>query len=82
MKIIPLTEAESRLGHYGLLCHEEPVIVTVDGVPAFQLAPIDEDDDFISRLIETNAEFRQLLESRLKEPTISAEELLRRLDED
>jgi hypothetical protein len=38
------------------------------------------DDDFIDRLIETNPEFRALLDSRRKGPTISAEEAKRRLD--
>jgi antitoxin (DNA-binding transcriptional repressor) of toxin-antitoxin stability system len=82
MKTVPLKEVESRPEHYRRLCQEEPIVVTVDGVPQFQIVPLDEDDTFISDLIETNAEFRQLLEERKKDKTISAEEMLRRLEED
>jgi prevent-host-death family protein len=37
MKVIPLSEAKANLSRYGRRCREEPVIVTVNGVPAFQL---------------------------------------------
>jgi hypothetical protein len=47
MKVIPLSEAKARLSYYSRLCHREPVIVTVKGVPAFQMAPLEEDDDLI-----------------------------------
>jgi prevent-host-death family protein len=39
MKVVPLSEAKANLSRYGRLCHDEPVIVTVNGAPAFQLAP-------------------------------------------
>ena len=51
-----------------------PIIVTVNGVPAFQLAPLEEDDDFIDRLLQYNPGFREYLESRLKERTVSVSE--------
>jgi hypothetical protein len=35
MKVIPLSEAKANLSRYARLCHEEPVIVTVNGVPPF-----------------------------------------------
>ena len=79
MKIIPLSEAKAHLSHYGRLCHDEPIIVTVNGSPAFQLAPLDEDDDLVDRLMEHNPAFRKTLESRLNEPVVSAEEADRRL---
>jgi prevent-host-death family protein len=79
MKIIPLSEAKANLSRYGRLCHEEPVIVTVNGAPAFQLVPLGEDDDLIDRLIEYNPSFRRLLERRLKERTVSVKEAARRL---
>jgi prevent-host-death family protein len=79
MKIIPLSEAKANLSRYGRLCHEEPVIVTVNGAPAFQLVPLGEDDDLIDRLIEHNPSFRRLLERRLKERTVSVKEASRRL---
>jgi prevent-host-death family protein len=47
MKVIPLSEAKAHLSRYARLCHEEPVIVTVNGVPSFQLAPLEEEDDLI-----------------------------------
>ena len=57
MKVIPLSEAKAKLGHYGRLCQDEPIIVTVNGVPVFQIAPLD-DDDLIDRLLAHNPEFR------------------------
>lgn len=71
MKVIPLSEAKTNLSHYGRLCHEEPIIVTVNGVPSFQLVPLEEDDDLIDRLLEYNPKFREQLESRLRDRTVS-----------
>ncbi len=79
MKVIPLSEAKTKLSHYGRQCHKEPIIVTVNGVPAFELVLLNEDDDLIDQLIKHNPRFRALLKSRLKEKTISAKEALRRL---
>jgi prevent-host-death family protein len=79
MKIIPLSEAKARLSKYASLCQEEPVIVTVNGVPTFQLVPLKEDDDLVDRLIEHHPGFRKLLASRLREKSLSAEEAARRL---
>jgi prevent-host-death family protein len=79
MKVIPLSEAKARLSHYSRLCHHEPVIVTVKGVPAFQLAPIEEDDDLIDRLLEHNPKFEKYLEDCLRGRSISSAEALRRL---
>jgi prevent-host-death family protein len=78
MKVIPLSEAKAKLGHYGRLCQDEPIVVTINGVPAFQLAPL-EDDDLIDRLIALNPEFRRMLEMRAGEPTVSLEAALERL---
>lgn len=78
MKVIPLSEAEANLSHYGRLCQDEPIVVTVNGVPTFQLAPLD-DDDLIDRLLAENPAFRRMLESRADEPTITAEAALERL---
>lgn len=79
MKIIPLSEAKANLRRYGDLCHEEPVIVTVDGLPRFQLAPLPDDDAVVDRLIERNAGFRGALEKRLAEPDVSVQEAIKRL---
>ena len=79
MKVVPLSEAKARLSHYGKVCRKEPVIVTVNGVPAFQLVPLAEDDDLIDQLLEHNPAFRELLQSRLGEPALSAEEAAKRL---
>jgi hypothetical protein len=57
MKVIPLSEARARPGHYGRLCQDEPIVVAVNGVPVFQLAPLD-DDDLIDRLVAYNPKFR------------------------
>lgn len=60
------------------LCQEEPIVVAANGVPAFQLAPLD-DDNLIDRLIATNPEFRQMLESRVGEAAVPLETALDRL---
>jgi antitoxin (DNA-binding transcriptional repressor) of toxin-antitoxin stability system len=79
MKVIPLSEAKARLSYYSRLCHREGVIVTVKGVPAFQLAPLEEDDDLINQLLEHNPNFREYLESCLRGRSLSSAEALRRL---
>jgi prevent-host-death family protein len=57
MKVIPLSEAKAKLSRYAKACHDEPVIATVNGVPSFQLVPLEEDDDLIDRLLETTRSF-------------------------
>jgi len=79
MKVIPLSEAKANLGRYGRLCLEEPVIVTINGVPSFQLSPLEEDDDLIDRLLAEKPEFGQLLEQRSRERTVSLNEARKRL---
>ena len=75
MKIIPLSEAKAHLNRYGKLCQQESVIVTVNGLPAFQLSPLpEEDDDLMNQLLEHSPKFRALLEARVGEPTISCAE--------
>jgi prevent-host-death family protein len=79
MKVIPLSEAKARLSFYSRLCHREPVIVTVKGVPAFQLTPLEEDDDLIDQLLEHNPKFQSILENCLRSRSLSSAEALRRL---
>lgn len=79
MKVVPLSEAKARLSRYGRLCHDEPVVVTVNGRPSFQLVPLEEDDDLIDRLIEHHPGFGKLLERRLRERSVSADAAERRL---
>jgi prevent-host-death family protein len=79
MKVIPLSEAKARLSHYAKVCSKEPVIVTVNGFPTFQLVPLATDDDLIDQLLEHNPAFRELLQARLQEPTLSAIEAAKRL---
>ena len=79
MKIIPRSEAKAHLSRYGRLCHDEGVIVTVNGVPLFQLAPLTEDDDLIDQLLDHNPAFSRLLEERLKERNVPTKEAARRL---
>ena len=55
------------------------VIVTINGVPSFQLTPLVEDDDLIDRLLVDNPKFVQMLEERTEEPTISLDEVRKRL---
>ncbi len=79
MKVIPLNEAKANLSRYARLCHEEPVIVTVNGAPVFQLAPLAKDDDLIDSLLKHNPKFRQTLEKRLGERSLSSKEARTRL---
>jgi len=79
MKLIPLSEARANLSRYGRLCSEEPIIITINGVPSFRLAPLEEDDDLIDRLLAENPRFTQMLERRSRERTVSVSDARRRL---
>jgi prevent-host-death family protein len=79
MKVVPLSEAKAKLSRYGQLCHDEPVVVTVNGRPSFQLVPLEEEDDLIDRLIQDHPEFGKLLQRRLSERTVSVQAASRRL---
>jgi hypothetical protein len=84
MKVIDLNEAKTNLERDARECQVSPVVVTVDGKPAFEMLPVrSEDADFIDRLIEENHAFRQLLEQRRRESdsgrVSSLEEIRRRL---
>ena len=35
MKVIPLSEVEAHLSRYARVCHDKPVVVTVNGVPDY-----------------------------------------------
>jgi hypothetical protein len=74
-----LSEAKAHLSQYGHLCHDGPVIVAVNRVPAFQLVPLEEDADLIDRLLEHHPSFRKTLEARLRERRMTAGEALKRL---
>ena len=45
--------------------------MTVNGVPSIQLVPLEVGDDLIDRLLEHNPKFRQTLESRQCERSLS-----------
>jgi prevent-host-death family protein len=79
MKVVPLSEAKAKLSRYGRLCRDEPVVVTVNGKPSFQLVPLDEKDDLIDRLLEEHPGFRALLKRRLREQIVSVTTADRRL---
>jgi prevent-host-death family protein len=79
MKVIPLSEAKAKLSKYAKACRNEPVIVTVNGRLAFELVPLEEDDDLIDRLIETHPGFEKVLRRRLREKSVPAREAARKL---
>lgn len=79
MKVIPLSQAKARLSYYSRLCQREPVIVTVKGVPAFQMVPLTEDDDLINQLLEHNPKFEEYLQDCLRTRSLSAQEAMQRL---
>jgi hypothetical protein len=68
MKVIDLNEAKANLEGYAEECQQTPVIVTIGGIPKFELVPIHTDDpDFIDRLLEENESFRRLAEESRRE---------------
>jgi antitoxin (DNA-binding transcriptional repressor) of toxin-antitoxin stability system len=79
MKVISLSEARKRLSHYSRLCHREPIIVTVKGEPAFQMVPLDRDDDLIDQLLEHNPQFQDYLKRCLRSRSVSSAEAFRKL---
>jgi PHD/YefM family antitoxin component YafN of YafNO toxin-antitoxin module len=86
MKVIDLAEAKRHLEVYARECESSPVVVTLDGKPAFEMIPIrSEDPDFIDRLLASNPRFRRLMEARRKESesgrVASLEAVRQRLDE-
>src|SRR5262249_29893681 len=63
MKVIDPDEANAHREVCAEACQESPVVVTMGGVPKFELLPIPTDDpDFIDRFLETNEAFRRLAE--------------------
>ena len=68
MKVIDLNEAKANLEQYARDCQQSPVIVTIEGVPSFEMTPIHSDDpEFIDRLLEQDEAFRRLAEERRRE---------------
>ena len=79
MKVVPLSEAKAKLSRYGRLCRQQPVVITVNGRPSFQLVPLDEKDDLLDRLLEEHPGFRSLLKRRLREKSVPLATAERRL---
>jgi hypothetical protein len=68
MKGIDLNEAKANLEQSARDCLHSPVIVTIEGVPSFEMTPIPSDDpEFIDRLPEQDEAFRRLAEQRRRE---------------
>ncbi len=80
MKTIPVSEAKAHLSHYGMLCYREPIVVTVNGVPLFQLVPVaEQDDDLIDQLLEHNPDFRKLVHAQARTKEVSASDAAKML---
>lgn len=80
MKVIPLSEAKAHLSKYGRMYQQEAIVVTINGQPAFRLVPVEEDDDdLIDQLLKPDPKFRETLEKRLKERSVTAAEAKRLL---
>ena len=83
MKVIDLAEAKDNLEKYGRECHDTPIVVVVNGKPAFEISPLfgNDDEDFLGRLMELSHEFQELIQQRDSEKqrgeTLSHEEMLR-----
>jgi prevent-host-death family protein len=79
MKVVPLSKAKARLSHYARVCRKEAVVVTVNGEPAFQLVPLNEEDDLIDQLLEHSPQFQRMLQNRLRERAVSVGDAKKRL---
>ena len=85
MKVIDLAEARDNLERYGRECREAPIVVSINGQPAFEISPlfVDGDDDFLGRLLQRSSEFQELLKQRDDEKqrgeTVSAVEMRRQM---
>ncbi len=85
MKVIDLLEAKEHLEQYAEECRETPIVVAIDGQPAFEMTPLDfdDDDDLVNNLIQHNPEFQAFLARRAEEnkkhKPISLEEARKRL---
>jgi hypothetical protein len=66
VKVISLSEAQADLDHYGKLCREETVIVTIDDKPSFELLPVEEKDLAIHQLLDENPDLRDALIGRIE----------------
>lgn len=69
MKVIDLLEAKNHLEQYAEECRDTTVVVTIDGHPAFEMTPleVDEDDDLVNRLIEHSPKFQAFLARQAEE---------------
>ena len=68
MKVVDVKEAKANLEKFAEECRSSPIVVTVGGKPAFEMVPIySNDPEFVDRLLEKNAAFRELLEDRHRE---------------
>lgn len=85
MKVIDLAEAKDNLEQYARECCEAPVVVSINGQPAFEIAPLfcDGDEEFLNRLLQRSSEFRELVKQRdaekLRGETISYDDVRREL---
>lgn len=85
MKVIDLAEAKDNLERYAIECRESPVVVSINGQPAFEISPLycDDDGEFLNRLLQQSREFQELLQLRDEEAqrgeTMSAADLRREL---
>ena len=61
MKVIDLNEAKANLEGYAEECQQSPVIVTIGGIPKFELVPIHTDDpEFIDACSKNTSHFADL----------------------
>ena len=85
MKVIDLAEARDNLERYGRECRDAPIVVAINGQPAFEISPLfaDDDGEFLSRLLQRSREFQELLKQRDDEKqrgeTVSADEMRRQM---
>ena len=85
MKVIDLLEAKAHLEQYAEECRETPIVVAIDGQPAFEMTPLDfdDDDDLVNNLIQHNPDFQAFLARRAEEnkksKPVPLEEVRRRL---
>ena len=60
MKIISLNEAAENLQKYGKLCHRDPILVTMKGLPLFKMVGYKENEDpVIDALLKAKPDYQK-----------------------
>jgi prevent-host-death family protein len=80
MKVVALREAKQRLSSFVVRAQRERVLITKQGRPAALMIGV-EGHDLEDLLLMQNPRFWKMIEARRAEPTLSLDDVRRRLGE-